>query len=122
MTCCLLVTFFLPIAAGQEAQTATWSGTLNAGGTQLRIEVDITSIDGKLSGELRSLDQGNAKLPATEISLGAGKMVFSIPQIGAKFTGKLADDGATAEGVFNQGGVELPLTLFKSGSMLNQSN
>ena len=48
--------------AEQGSQTATWRGTLDAGGTKLRLEIAIAESAGELTGELLSLDQGNAKL------------------------------------------------------------
>ncbi len=63
----LLLTFCAAMIAiqpsvGQEPQTTTWKGTLDANGTKLRLEIDFTENAGGFSGELRSLDQGNALL------------------------------------------------------------
>ena len=72
MTRVFLLTFALAIAMvssnaiGQESKVTTWKGTLVPNGTKLRLEIDVVERAGKLTGELRSLDQGNAKLPATE--------------------------------------------------------
>jgi len=45
----------------QEPQTTTWRGTLDAGGTKLRLEIEISEGAGEISGELRSLDQNNTR-------------------------------------------------------------
>ncbi len=102
--------------AEQEPQTMTWKGTLNTPGTKLRLEIDITENDGELTGELRSLDQNNARLDLAEIRVESDSLSFSIPGIGASFTGEYANDRAVAQGTFSQGGAQLPLTLTKSGS------
>jgi pimeloyl-ACP methyl ester carboxylesterase len=118
MSLCVAFIICLPHVSGQESktttQTTTWSGTLDAGGTKLRLEIDIVENAGQLSGELRSLDQGNARLKTTEIEMNKELLSFSVPQVGAKFSGKLSEDGLAAEGIFAQAGAKMPLTLVKS--------
>ncbi len=111
---CLSIIFPAPPAfAWQEAKTTTWEGTLDAGGTKLRLEVDVIDNAGKLTGELRSLDQGNAKLKATEVKQDATQLSFSVSQAGVKFQGTLDANGLVAQGIFAQGGAKTPLTLTK---------
>lgn len=98
-----------------KAEMTTWTGTLNAGGAKLRLEVDITVDGEQLTGSLRSLDQGDANIKASDIQVD-GELSFSVPQIGAKFVGKYSDDKTVAEGTFTQGPASLPLTLTKSGT------
>jgi len=114
LSLCMAITIFLPNVVGQESDTTTWKGTLDARGTKLRLEIDISQNAGKLTGELRSLDQGNAKLRATEITVDGDTLQFSIQQVGATFSGKYAKNRTVAHGTFSQGGVNLPLTLSKS--------
>jgi CubicO group peptidase (beta-lactamase class C family) len=94
-------------AAGQE--TRTWSGTLDAGGIKLRLELDIT--ENSRQGVLRSLDQNNATLNVTQVRQNALTLSFSVPQVGASFQGTLSPGSRTAKGTFHQGGMQLPLTL-----------
>ncbi len=101
-------------AFGQESTTTIWKGTLDARGRMLRLEVEIVERLGKLTGQLRSLDQGDATFPATDIKFDAETIRFSIPRINAKFNGNVAGDGERVEGTFSQSGVDLPLTLSKS--------
>ncbi len=114
MSLCLSITISPPLVSGQENGSSTWMGALDAGGMKLRLEVNITDSDGILSGEMRSLDQNNAKLKTTDVVLNEDTLSFSLPQAGAKFSGKLSKDRSVAEGVFSQSGAELPLTLTKS--------
>ena len=102
---------FTAALVGQEATTTTWKGTLDARGTKLRLEVDITESGEKLSGELRSLDQNNAKLEIDKIKLNEKSIGFSVPRIGATFSGRLSDSGTVAKGTFSQSGMNLKLTL-----------
>lgn len=118
LSLCMAVTIFLPNAVGEDPQPTTWEGTLNAGGTKLRLELDVTEDENKLIGELRSLDQGNTKLKATDITVEGDTLTFSVPQVGAKFSGKYSKDGTIAEGTFSQGGANLPLKLTQSGKVV----
>jgi len=112
----LALTFSVSSAFCQEPATTTWKGTLNAGGAKLRLEFDVTEEDGKFSGELRSVDQGNAKAKATDIKLEDKTLSLSIPQFGAKFSGEFAKNSTVVEGTFQQNGASFPLTLVKAGS------
>ncbi len=108
---CLLLTSGWA-ATLQAPETDTWKGTLDAGGAKLRLEIDITSDgEGGFSGQLRSLDQGNATLQLSDVELTREALNFSVSQIGARFSGTLSEDGTVAEGTFSQSGVTLPLTL-----------
>lgn len=100
----------------QESQTTTWTGTLDARGTPLRLEIDITENAGDLSGELRSLDQNNATLALDEIRIAGDSLQFAVPMIGARFGGAYATDRTEVEGTFSQSGVQLPLVLVRSGA------
>ncbi len=115
LSLCMAITIPLPSLVGQEVTTSTWKGTLDARGTQLRLELDVTEMGGALSGELRSLDQGNAKMKVVDITVEGDTLSFSVPQVGAAFSGKYAKDRSVAEGTFSQGGARLPLTLSLSG-------
>ncbi len=99
----------------RESHTTTWKGVLNALGTKLRLEVDIVVKSGQLTGEVRSLDQGNAKLRATDINVDGDTFAFSVQKIGAKFSGKYSENRGVVKGTFSQNGVDLPLRLAKSG-------
>lgn len=111
----LVAIFFASSLSAQNATTTTWKGSLDASGTKLRLEIELTENGEKKAGQLRSLDQGNAKFELKEIETD-GELSFSIPQLGAKFTGKLSPDKRKATGTFLQGGIELPLELDRGGT------
>lgn len=100
------------LSAIQETQASSWTGTLNAGGSRLRLEIDIVeAADGQLGGELRSLDQNNSTMELVEVSVDGASLSFSIPAIGASFTGQYNEARTVVEGTFSQGASQLPLTL-----------
>ncbi len=96
----------------QEAMTTTWSGTLDARGTKLRMEIDLTEDGDEISGELCSLDQGNSKFKA-EVVKTDGELSVTVPRIRANFKGKFNEENDKVTGTFSQGGVDIPLTLTK---------
>ncbi|MDE0936131.1 MAG: alpha/beta hydrolase [Mariniblastus sp.] len=115
-TLILGLAFFASNVFSQEFTTTTWKGTLNAGGAKLRLEIDVIEKGGEFTGELRSLDQGDAKAKATEIKIDSESFGFTVPRFGAKFRGKYAKDKTSVEGTFSQNGANIPLTLTTSGS------
>lgn len=105
-----------PDAGDQQGQgvITTWKGTLEVGEAKLRLEIDIVEDGSQLAGELRSLDQNNAKLKVAKVKMEKDGLSFAIPQIGATFSGKYEEDGAVVKGTFSQSGAEFPLTLNKA--------
>jgi uncharacterized protein len=89
----------------------SWLGglTLNAGMT-LRLALDVTEADGKLTAILDSIDQ-NAKIPVTTISVDANEVHFECASISGSFEGSFSADGAEIAGAWSQGGGSLPLTF-----------
>lgn len=67
-----------------------WLGGLNANaGMTLRLALDVTQTDGKLTAILDSIDQ-NAKIPITTISVNANDVQFECASIAGSFEGSLA--------------------------------
>lgn len=89
----------------------TWKGTLDAGVQKLRLEIEIVRDGEKRTGQLTSVDQNNTKVDITDIVDDGKKLSFSVPQAGAKFSGKINEKGDVAVGTFTQGGQDFPLTL-----------
>jgi pimeloyl-ACP methyl ester carboxylesterase len=98
-----------PAARGIEG---IWEGPLKIGAIELRIAFTIKSDrDGKLTATLDSIDQGAKGIPCEEASFADGKLTVGMPKMKAKFVGKLAADGRSIEGKFEQAGLEIPLHL-----------
>jgi hypothetical protein len=95
------------------AVTGTWSGTLAAGGAELRLIFRLAYADGALSGTMDSPDQGQTGLPLSEVAFDGNLLRLDMTYAGAYFEGELAEDGASIAGNWNQGGAAVPLTLQK---------
>jgi len=103
-----------PTAAVQTSPLAgTWSATLEAGGQKLRIQLNVKSDGGRLSGTLDSLDQGAFGLPLDTLVQDDGKVRFAKPAVGVAFEGTL--QGNHIDGVFSQGAAKIPLVFTRGG-------
>ena len=90
----------------------SWQGTLDAGGTQLRLVLKVTKSDaGVYSGELVSLDQGSASIPVDTITIKVDSVRLEMKPVGATFVGVLNRERTELAGTFAQGGQEFQLTF-----------
>jgi hypothetical protein len=71
------------------------------------------SSPGNATGTLDSLDQGANGIPLSTITFKDGKVRFEARGIGGVYEGKLAADGLTLTGQWQQGGQTLPLEFKK---------
>lgn len=104
--------------------TGTWQGTLDLAqvapqrvkrGTTLRVVCHIQKgSDGKLTGTLDSPDQGATGLAIDTVTLEKGAFHLQLNRLFASYDGKLARDGRTIAGQWQQGPVTMPLTFVKS--------
>ena len=88
-----------------------WAGTLDAGGTKLRVVFHITNTADGLTATMDSPDQGAFGIPVTSVSRSGSSFKLELKKIGGAFDGKISGDLATIEGTWTQGGGSLPLTL-----------
>ncbi|MEP7075390.1 MAG: alpha/beta fold hydrolase [Acidobacteriota bacterium] len=89
----------------------TWNGTLDAGGTKLRLVVTFTKSEtGTLAGKLESVDQ-EATIPLDTVSLKDDDVTFESKPAGIVFNGVLSKERTELVGTFMQGGQSIPLTL-----------
>jgi len=101
----------VPPAKGFEG---SWQGTLEAGGTKLRLVVTVTKSDaGTYSGKLDSLDQG-ATIPIDTIAVNGDAVRLEIKSPAIVFEGALNKERTELTGTFTQGDQQMPLT-FKRG-------
>jgi len=115
MLAVIAVCALCPAGAQDVAQktniTGTWLGTLDTGAIKLRIAFHIT-VNGKAYGAtMDSLDQGANGLPVASVTREGAQLTMTMPMMGAKYEGTIADDGTSIRGTFQQGGANLPLTL-----------
>jgi len=91
-----------------------WLGTLQAGGTPLRIQVHVKSdISGKEYCSLDSLDQHAMGLDCAAVTFSSDDFAFDVPVVKGHFAGKLSADGISLAGSWSQNNNSLPLTLMR---------
>ena len=116
----LMLLFLFGLSCQVSGQTPAqglegpWQGTLEAGGTKLRLALTVTKSDaGAYAAKLESLDQG-ATIPVDQITVNIDDVRLEMKSVGAVFEGVLNKDRTESTGKFTQGGQALPLT-FKRG-------
>src|SRR5687767_2258986 len=116
----LMFLFLLGLACQLVGQTpakgfeGSWQGTLEAGGTKLRIALTVTKSDaGAYSGKFDSLDQG-ASLPIDTIKVDNDAVRLEIKSMAIVYEGTLNKERTELAGTFTQSGQSFPLT-FKRG-------
>ena len=91
-----------------------WQGTLEPGGTKLRLVLTVTKSDaGTYAGKLDSLDQG-ATLPIDTITVNSDAVRVEIKSAAIVFEGVLNKERTELTGTFTQAGQKLPLTFKRS--------
>jgi len=88
-----------------------WQGTLNAGGSTLRVVFHITNTEDGLTATLDSLDQGAKGIPVTTVTRQGASLKIEVKGIGGMFEGTIAKDLSAIDGTWTQGGGSLPLLL-----------
>jgi dienelactone hydrolase len=102
------------LAAGLEGE---WQGTLDAGGTKLRLVLKVTkSAEGKLTGTLDSLDQNAKGIPISSIEQSSDQVRLDLAAIGGSYAGKMSVGAVEITGEWKQGGGSLPL-VFKRNAL-----
>jgi dipeptidyl aminopeptidase/acylaminoacyl peptidase len=112
----LMLLFLIGLSCQVFGQTpakdfgGSWQGTLEAGGTKLRLLVTVTKSDaGVYTGKLDSLDQG-ATIPIDTITVNNDAVRLEIKSPAIVFEGVLNKERTEVTGTFTQG-ERFPLTL-----------
>lgn len=110
----------IPLLGQQPANaqrfTGNWIGVLVTPAARLRLALTVSRDSaGTLSGVLTSLDQGNAKIPAT-LTIHGDTLVASMASVQATYTSALDAKGDSLRGTFFQGG-PLPLTMGRAAAL-----
>ncbi|QEH31789.1 Alpha/beta hydrolase family protein [Aquisphaera giovannonii] len=110
-----------PPAPGQEKgqprpapdDVAHWQGTMKAGPREVTLVLNIRRDDKGVirSATMDSPDEGLEGLALDSFKLADGKLSFGLKISGAKYEGKLSEDGKEAVGTWSQRGAKLPLTF-----------
>jgi D-alanyl-D-alanine-carboxypeptidase/D-alanyl-D-alanine-endopeptidase len=102
---------FVP-AEKLSAIDGIWLGSLQAGGTSLRIQAHVKSdMSGKEYCSLDSLDQHAMGLGCAAVTFSGADFSFDVPVVKGHYIGKLSADGNTLAGTWSQNNNSLPLTL-----------
>ena len=110
----LIIIAAILFAASAYAQTGTWSGSLNVQGMKLSL---VFHLDGA-KPSMDSPDEGVRGIPILYEQDNIGKIILSIPSIGASYEGFLLYNRIV--GTFNQMGQTFPLTLSPGEIRLNR--
>lgn len=103
---------FLADAGSPQDIRGSWKGTLDVGGTKLRLVFKVgKSPDGTYAGTLASLDQGGRELLVNGIGYTNPVVRIDCKLIRGTFTGNLNKAGSEIEGSWEQMGNPLPLKL-----------
>ncbi len=105
----LLLVFFSFTSFAFKGQ---YEGAIIANGNKLRLIAEFAETKTKTVGSLYSIDQSDAKIPLTEISINKETITLSAGVIGVNITGKLSK--SAIKGTFKQGGFSQKITLKKS--------
>ncbi len=88
-----------------------WMGTLDAGGTKLRLVFHISNTEDGLTATMDSLDQDLKAMPATGVTRDGASLKIEMKQIAGEFAGTIDKDRKTIQGTWSQAGNSLPLVL-----------
>lgn len=107
-------------AVQTEGLQGIWQGTLEAGGTKLRLVLTVTKSEaGIYAGKLDSLDQG-ATIPIDTITVNLDAVRLEVKSPAIVIEGTLNKESTELTGTFTQGGQALPIT-FKRGEAQQQA-
>jgi hypothetical protein len=105
----LSTAFLISFCAFAQSFSGQWYGMLKAGGSQLRLTMDVTQTDAGYTGKLISVDQGNTQLPFEWFKTDGNNIHLKTTIANIEYKGTLKDE--TITGVFVQGGQAIPLIL-----------
>lgn len=92
----------------------TWQGKLDVAAVSLRIQLNISEKDGKLSGTMDSPDQGVKGIPIGKIEREDKNVTLEWPALKAKFVGTLNKAGDAMKGEWQQSGIKIATTFKRS--------
>ena len=93
----------------------SWAGTLKISNVELRIVFNvIKDASGKLLANLDSPDQGAYGIAVDDVQVKGDSIKFIVGVVKGFYAGKIFPDSLKIAGVWNQGGMALPLDLRKT--------
>ncbi|MFG0328561.1 MAG: alpha/beta hydrolase family protein [Phycisphaerales bacterium] len=108
----LLFTAAIAWTAGAAAEPEQWTGEIELPGAKLAIFVDFTTLDdGTITATIDIPAQNAMDLALANVVYTDARIEFLIEMAGAAFSFDRNEDGATASGTLDQGGMSFPATL-----------
>ena len=111
----LMVIFLFSRHSGesQSASRQIWEGTLHVSGQSLRLRFSMLKDDAKdqFSGYIVSLDQSDAEIPISHMTVDEDKVMIELDALKAKFEGTPSEDGTECVGTWTQAGQTYDLTI-----------
>lgn len=98
----------------EASPVGLWLGVLKVGVIDLRLVFQIDpekDAKDKLTAKLFSIDQTPDAIPVKTTTFADGKLTLDLPDLKAKYEGKLDEKGDAVTGTFEQGGATFPLKL-----------
>ncbi|MDZ7626609.1 MAG: alpha/beta fold hydrolase [Ignavibacteriaceae bacterium] len=93
----------------------SWAGTLNISSAKLRIVFNVSrDSSGNLTANLDSPDQGAFGILVDEVIVKDDSIKFIVGVVKGFYAGKFYPDSLKISGIWNQGGMALPLDLKKT--------
>ena len=108
----LAATLALAGSAMAQAYDGDWAGALQAGPRKLRLVLHVKTAAGATTAAIDSLDE-DLTLDAAAVKTEGGQLSALFLQAGGELKAKLAADGQSLGGTWEQNGASLPLTLTK---------
>jgi uncharacterized protein len=106
-----IIILFCSLASAQEQRfEGNWIGSLKISSISLRIVLKISKNEkGEYKAILNSPDQTDKDIPVDKVEIAGDSIKLNVSVIRGSYKGKLAD--SLLDGVWNQGGMDLPLLL-----------
>ena len=124
ITSALILAFLvLPVFAQNKARTiaGNWLGTLEVGGTKLRLVLKVTKSGDGYAAKLDSIDQGAKDLAIDSITMENNQIKFSAVQFGISYQGTFAEKTNKINGTFKQGALEVPFIFERVAEIAKQN-
>src|SRR5262249_56434631 len=105
-----------PVSAANHAASleGDWSGVLEVGETELQLVLHLSKdAAGEWHAKLDSLNQAVYGIEASKVTREEDTLRFEVTSVGAKFQGKVQPDRRSIRGLWEQGGMGLPLKFEK---------
>ncbi|MEM8528677.1 MAG: serine hydrolase [Bacteroidota bacterium] len=111
----LLSLLFLFSTSVLLSQAGRWEGTLEVSGMKLDMIIELEEKNNKWSGTLDIPVQNVKNMALEKLVIEKDAIAFQLPQVpgNASYEGNFKDDFSLLKGVFQQGGLSLPLEMTK---------